>query len=326
MPPDSPLSEPPCTATAQGRPRRVGVELEMNGIGLEAITACVAETFGLVPEATGRYERRLRGDPAGPWQVEVDSSVLKRMGRQERTGEFGRSAESAIAYVVEAVMPVEVVTPPLPLARLAEVEALIVRLRAAGARGTSDKWIHAFGMQLNPEAPALDTRSVLAMLRAFLCLYEWLFARAEVDTTRRLTTFVDPFPTTYVRRVMAPDYAPDMAGLTDDYLRWNATRNRALDMLPLFAHLDRERVRAAVRDDRIKARPAFHYRLPNCEIGKPYWRLAESWNDWVEVERLAADPERLAACAAAYDAFLARASNRWLGDWKGEIGRRWLAR
>lgn len=319
-----PLAEPPWTLTEAGRPRRVGVELEMNGIGLEAITSCVARTFGLVVEETGRYERRLLGDPAGPWMVEVDSSVLKRIGRQRRTGEIGRSAELALAYVVEAVMPVEVGSPPLPLARLGEVETLIARLRAAGARGTSGKFINAFGMQLNPEAPATDAAAITAMLRAFLCLYDWLFARAKVDTTRRLTTFVDPFPTGYLRRVVTPGYAPDLGGLIDDYLRWNPTRNRALDLLPLFAHLDPDRVRRGVRDRRIKARPAYHYRLPNCDIDRPGWGMASSWNDWVEVERLAADPGRLAACAAAYGAFLARPGNRWLGNWRAEIERAWL--
>lgn len=39
----------------------------------------------------------------------------------------------------------------------------------------------------------------------------------------------------------------------------------------------------------VKARPAYHYRLPNCLIDEPDWRLAREWNTWVAVERLAAD-------------------------------------
>jgi hypothetical protein len=37
-------------------------------------------------------------------------------------GEVGASAEAAVALVVEAVMPVEVVSPPLPLGRLGQVD------------------------------------------------------------------------------------------------------------------------------------------------------------------------------------------------------------
>jgi hypothetical protein len=331
MPAAAVLAEPPWVRTDAGSPRRVGVEIEMNGIGLERVTEVVASTFGLMVERTGRYERRLCGDAAGDWIVEVDSSILKRMGRRERTpgtvlGEVEASAESAVALVVEAVMPVEVVSPPLPLGRLAEVERLIGRLRAAGARGTSDKVINAFGLQLNPEAASLRTAAITAMIRAFLCLHDWLAARARIDLTRRLTAFVDPFPKAYVQRVVDPAYAPDRRGLIADYLRWNPTRNRALDLLPLFAHLDEDRVRQAVRDQRVRGRPAYHYRLPNCDIHREDWTLAESWNDWVEVERLAADPDRLAACGAAYRGVLERPYARWLGNWAAEVERAWLGR
>jgi hypothetical protein len=326
-----PLAEPPWVATEGGQSRRVGVELEMNGVDLDRLAGVVAETFGLVPERVGRYERRLLGDPAGAWVVEVDSSLLKNMGRRARAagtlaGEVGASAEAAVALVVEAVMPVEVVSPPLPIGRLGQIEWLIARLRQAGAKGTSKRLVSAFGMQINAEAPSLETSALTAVLRAFLCLYDWLFARARVDLTRRLTVFVDPFPVAYVRRVVDPAYAPDEAGFVEDYLRWNPTRNRALDLLPILAHLDAERVRAAVRDDRVKGRPAYHYRLPNCDIHREDWTFAASWNDWVEVERLAADGDRLAGCGAAYADFLASAMRRWTGNWAAEVERAWLAR
>ncbi len=325
------LAAPPWSEVSSGRPRRVGVELEMNGIDLEQLARAVAESFDLVPERVGRYEWRLSGDRAGVWVVEVDSSVLKKMGRRERepgtvAGEVGASAEAAVALVVEAVMPVEVVSPPLPLRRLGEVERLIERLRAAGAKGTSERLISAFGMQINAEAPSLETPAITAILKAFLCLYDWLALRAKVDLSRRMTVFIDPFPLDYARRVVDPGYAPDQAGLIEDYLRWNPTRNRVLDLLPLFVHLDAARVRAAVRDDRVKGRPAYHYRLPNCDIHREGWTLAASWNDWVEVERLAADPARLAGCTEAYAGFLARAYNRWTGDWAAEVERAWLGR
>lgn len=324
-----PPAVPPWTVTAEGAPRRVGVELEMNGLALDAAAAVVAGTFGLATRPEGRYERRLTGDPAGDWLVELDFALLKRMGREAREpdtlgGELGRSAEQALALVSEIWVPVEVVSPPLPMARLAEVEALIARLRAAGAKGTADRVLNAFGLQLNPEVAATDAAHLTAVLRAFLCLHDWIVARRPLNLSRRMTTFIDPFPRGYVRLVADPGYAPDRDGLIADYLHWNPTRNRALDCLPLFAHLDPDRVAAAVQDDRIKPRPAFHYRLPDCEIDDPAWGLAGPWGDWVAVERLAADPARLAGCGAAYAAFLDRPVERWLGDWPAEIEARWL--
>ena len=71
------------------------------------------------------------------------------------------------------------------------------------------------------------------------------------------------------------------------YLEHNATRNRALDLLPLLAEMDEARVRARVNDPLIKPRPAYHYRLPNCSIERTTWSLAEAWNLWVVVEQVA---------------------------------------
>jgi len=77
--------------------------------------------------------------------------------------------------------------------------------------------------------------------------------------------------------------------IVDDYLQYNPTRNRGMDMLPLFKFIDKDRVLNGVKDERVNARPTFHYRLPNCEIEKPEWQLSRSWNIWCVVEHLAAD-------------------------------------
>jgi hypothetical protein len=71
-------------------------------------------------------------------------------------------------------------------------------------------------------------------------------------------------------------------------------------MLPLFTHLDEARVRAVVDDDRINARPTFHYRLPNCDIDNPGWNLDHPWQLWLEVEKLSNDESRLQEFCAAY--------------------------
>lgn len=325
------LKSPPWEFNVDGEIRRIGVELEVGGLELEEIAGLVADHLGLRKVPGGRYDYRLEGDAAGEWVVELDFALLKKLGRESYdnatiSGEISRSAEDVLATAARVVVPVEIVSPPLPMTRLAEVEALIEALRRAGTRGTSDRLVNAFGMQFNPEVPGEDPRLLTAFVKSFLCLYDWLLARAKVDLTRRLTSYIDPFPTHYVRKVVDPHYRPDLATLIDDYLLDNATRNRALDLLPLFLYLDPPRVRRIVADPLIKSRPTFHYRLPNCDIHNPDWGLYQAWNDWVEVELLAADEDRLTACCAAYSEFLSHPLDRWLGDWKQELETRWLAR
>ena len=324
---------PPLTKTSKGQERRVGVEIELSGLTITETAALVRETlFGaeggemLHP---GRYEIALRGDPAGDWQVELDFAFLKTLGRRERSpDDFGDAveelAEDLLRMVAERIVPVEVISPPLPLSRLAEFNTIIERLRSAGARGTTDDPTYAFGMQLNPEVPTTEVDSIRQYLQSFLCLEDWLRERAAVDLTRRLTFFAEPFPKGYVRTVVAPSYSPNRTQLIDDYLDANPTRNRTLDMLPLFTLLDEGRVRERVQDERIKSRPTLHYRLPNSEIDRPGWDLSAPWQDWLAVERLAADPARLGQLCAKYSAYLNNRLERLTGDWKLEC-QQWLS-
>lgn len=316
---------------SRGEPRRVGVELEMIGLELNDIAEIVARHLGLVISADGRYRRLLGGDPAGDWAVELDFDFLRRLGERERSDddlldELRDSAENLLKTVAELVVPMELVGPPLPMERLDEINELIGLLREAGAKGTSESFGYAFSMQFNPEVPSEEPAVITAYLQAFLCLYEWLFMRADIDRTRRITSYIDPFPSDYVRKVIRQDYAPDLDALIDDYLEHNPTRNRALDLLPLFLHLDEERVRAVSSDPLIKPRPALHYRLPDCQVHEPDWGLHVAWDDWLEVEALAADGPRLAACCKAYSEFLDKPLKRWLGDWAKRVSEQWLVR
>lgn len=324
------LPMPPQTLRADGAQRRVGVEIEFSGLHLDEAAAVVAQAVSGNVTSPGRYERSIDGDPAGAWQVEVDFTLLKALGRRERDGAelmdaAGDLAEDVLRLVAERIVPVEVVSPPLPLDRLGTVNGLIWELRAAGAQGTGEELAYAFGLQLNPELPATDVDSIRQYLQAFLCVEDWLRERARVDLTRRLTFFADPFPKAYARKVVARDYAPNLDRLIDDYLEDNPSRNRALDLLPLFLHLDPERVRAVVEDERVKPRPTLHYRLPNSEIETPGWDLGAAWGDWLVVERLAADPALLDDLCEEYAAFLAQPLERLVGDW-AQTTAAWLTR
>ena len=78
---------------------------------------------------------------------------------------------------------------------------------------------------------------ITAFMKSFALLNSWLRREASPDATRNLLGFADPFPADYVRRIASPDYWPDIAAFIDDYLAFNPTRNRDLDLLPLLHHL-----------------------------------------------------------------------------------------
>jgi len=193
----------------------------------------------------------------------------------------------------------------------------------AGGKGTRQSPLFAFGVHLNIEPPSMDVGTVLGYLRSFVCLLDWIIWRGDVDIIRRVTPFIDRFPKAYDILVTSPEYRPDWRRLIDDYLEYNPTRNRALDMLPMMARVDEDRVRDAVDDPLIKARPAFHYRVADSRVDEPGWSVRESWEHWLQVEALAADAEQLLDCCAAFQADRARVLHAVDRQWRSEV-ERWL--
>lgn len=318
---------PPRTLNASGDPRRIGVELEFSGMEIEDIARITARCLGGRIEQISSYEISVRDSILGDIGVELDYAYLKKLGRERdphaEVDDLDQLGESLLKLAAEQLVPHEIVSAPMAMADAWRLGELLQRLRAGGARGTGYAVSYAFGLHLNPELPDTEPATIVAYLRAFLCLFEWLRERSKVDLSRRVTPYIDPFEKEYVLLVLDKNYAPDLSTLIDDYLLHNPTRNRALDMLPLFSHLDEPRVRNAIDDDRIKARPTFHYRLPNCDIDNPDWSLAQPWRDWLQIEALACDPRRLEAARRGYLQHLrgpagglfhdwVRASSRWL--------------
>jgi len=296
----------------------------MIGLGVPEVSQVVAQRFDGRIEKKSRYEALVHGDPAGPWGVEFDFEYLKRKGREDASEDelialLDEAAESVVRTGAEIIVPVEVVSPPLAMPRLSDVQSLVADLRDAGARGTGDGLSYAFGLQFNPELPGLDAETIVGYLKAFLCLHDWLVKRSEPDLTRRLTRFSAPFPGRYLRKVIDPEYWPDLGQLIDDYLADNPTRNRSLDMLPLFLHLDEQKVRAMVEDPRVKGRPTLHYRLPNCEIDQQDWGIHHAWEDWLKVESLAADSARLQEVCTAYADWIDKPLAHLLQSWADEV-------
>lgn len=293
------LALPPQRLTADGRERRVGVEVELSGLSYESLVAWTAHYLGGEPRHRAYYET-LVTTADGEYLIELDSAQVKALDEEdldlpEPLAQIRDGAMDLIEAAAERIVPLEVVSPPLPLSRLWVMEALCDALRERGALGSRHAIYFAFGCQLNPELPALDADTILAYMRAFAGLYPWLRERQQPDLSRKFTFYIEPWPRRYLEVLTAPDYRPDIDQLVADYLRFNPTRNRALDMMPLWAHLRPDALRRIPRDARIKARPTLHYRLPDCDIDNPDWHFSRVWNDWLAVEAMVANPSLLEA-------------------------------
>ncbi len=320
--------EPPHPRAADGRERRVGVEIEFANLRCRDAAELVRERFGGELREQDPHRFEVAGTELGDFTVELDWRYVhgsdKFAGGGERPAGRGvadkleREFYTTLGDIGRLWVPVEIIAPPVPFGRLRELNAIVSDLRAADAEGTDEGLLFAFATQFNPEVPSLDHESILDHLKAFLLLSDWLRQEIELDIKRRLLPFIDPFPESYVRQVVDPGYRPSRDQLIDDYLEANPTRNRELDMMPLFSELDPERVRARVDDPLIKPRPTFHYRLPDTRLRDPEWSLATEWNRWVRVEQLADDEDRLRAAAEDYLA----GSNPWSPrEWIERIGR-----
>ena len=320
---------PPRRRNADGEERRVGVELEMSGISLEQIAQCVQSVHGGSIDARDRLLIEVREADFGDYRIEFDARWLhdRKKSDSEEVSELWaaveRYAEDALLGLAETVVPAELVCPPLPISQLARLDDTVTALREAGALGTGASVIYAFGLQFNAELPALDADTIRRHLQAFACLTDWLRDQEQIPPTRRLSPFIRDYPLAYLRLLLQPDYAPDMNGLIDDYLEHNPTRNRTVDMLPLFALIDEARVRAKVPDQKINKRPTFHYRLPNSEIDDAQWSLHAPWNRWVQVEALADDQARLKRWSAAWRTHDSENSIDFVG-WRDKVTQ-WLS-
>ena len=291
---------PPRPRAADGSLRRVGVELEYGGPDCVAVGGLLRDLWGGRLVVEGAKCVRVCGSELGDFKVELDWTAAHLADDLPPEGperDLGDRLKAGLATVIGNIgalfMPYEVVAPPVPFDRLDEFDRLTDGLRALGASDTRSDPTHAYALQLNPEVDSTDPADLLALLRAYLLSSEGLRADIGIDFTRRLIQLAQRFPEGYRRQVLEPAYAPDLRQFMADYVAANPSRNRELDLLPLFRWLDEEHLARLTDMKHVKARPTWHWRLPNCLLGDPAWSISREWNRWVEVERLAADRDRL---------------------------------
>jgi len=316
---------PPFTTNYRGEPRRLGVEIEFAAVSPGQAAECVKAIFGGEIARVTAHRYQVSGTSHGDFAVELDSQYIHRLETpsvspfisaevDEWLRWFQTSLGETIGHIAASVIPCEIVCPPMKLDDLHLLDQTVDALTRLGATGTRENLLYAFGAQLNPDIAHNDAAYVTSVLKSYVLLSPWLRDVIAVDMTRRVFAFADPFPKAYVRLVTSPSYWPDFVALIDDYLMHNPTRNRELDMLPLFSWLDEPRVRAIVPDARVKSRPTFHYRLPDANFGMAEWTITGEWNRWCEVERLAADCEKLRKVCEAFDEHERRLFKGWWSE------------
>lgn len=292
---------PPLLYNEAGRWRSVGFELEFSGLTIEQAGKALEKALGGELQQESVAKSVLHVEELGTFNIEIDWNYLKVKAAEEAEGQQEPSQWLDLLKQSAAILvPVEIVCPPIPLDRLESLSPMIASLRESGAVGTDDSMIAAYGLHINAEIPRLDATTLFAFLRAFSLLQWWLVDEHKVAFSRKLSPYIDLYPESYLNTLFSCS-GPSMDQLMSDYLAHNASRNRALDMLPLFSEIDDGRVSQAVDDDKIQGRPAFHYRLPDCRIEQPEWSLQNAWNCWLIVEQLA---EKSAAMEMLGEKFL----------------------
>ncbi|UOK69354.1 amidoligase family protein [Ancylobacter polymorphus] len=285
----------PAPLTRDGQARLVGVEIEFTRLSERGAAQCLSALIGGTVEEEDPHAFRLTGSRLGDIGIELDMRHVHpgREGPARRLGPLSLW----LGAVVSPLVPRELITGPLPVERLSELDGVVQALRTAGARGEGVILTDSLGLHFNVMPEATDAGTLLRLLQAYLVSEP---ALRQATLTSGLMRFhaPPPYAADYVRRVLSADYRPDLATLCADYVAANPTRKRSLDLLPLFLELFPDIGHRI--SGKVKPRAVLHYRLPLAYVGRPGWSLAADWNHWVAVEALADDPGRLTeACRQA---------------------------
>lgn len=285
--------QPPIMNNASGKPRTIGIELEFSGISMRDTESLLIDVLGgkIIDETSA--VRTIKTD-IGIFKVELDWGYLQRKAR-EKSRQVNDlpddNWDKILSKAAESIVPIEIVCPPLSCTQLKTLDPMLEKLRQSSAIGTSESIFAAYGTHINAEIPKLDASTLYRYLQAYCLLQWWLVDAHDINNTRRLSPFIDLYSEEYELKIFN-QINPSMKQLMDDYLKYNSSRNRALDLLPLLCEIDEEHVRSVVKDKKIRSRPTFHYRLPDCRVEDSSWSLAQEWNIWWQVEKLAYDDDK----------------------------------
>lgn len=297
-----------------GELRKIGFELEFGNVPIDEAAKIITDLYGGDVVKVQRFVQRVENTSLGTFTIEIDTRFLTEKGYQKPLQKLNidiskiqmgdetleSSLENLLEGVVSTVVPYEIGTPPVPITELHQLERLRLSLFQHEAKGTKDFPTNIFATHINPEVPDTEVITILNFIRSFLLIYPWMLRSADVALARRLSPYIDPFPDDYIELVLHMGYNPSVDQLIDDYHEYNPDRNRPLDLYPLFAYLKKDKVSQYADMGIVRERPTFHYRLPNSQIGQEDWSLEQVWNNWVTIENLAADRDKLQQMSRQY--------------------------
>lgn len=320
--------KPKVTQNYEDEIRHIGFELEFANIDIEDVLSILEEKFGFKVKKVNNYLFKI-DSKYGDFILELDFELLTQQRIPKNIKELSQkigvevkeedieNIENIIGDLSKDIVPYEISTPPLPLNEVSLIDNIIKELAKNHAKGTKHKIYYAFGLHINVEVISLDVKSLLDYTRAYLILQNYINKDAKIDLARKITPFIDNFKDDYIKHVLDETYKPTIDEFIEDYLEFNPTRNRSLDFLPVLAFINEDKVRAKLPKEKIKPRPAFHYRLSNSMIGNEGWEISEEWNRWILVENLANDKKSLNFLAKEYLTHLDNIIN--LTTWEGKV-------
>ncbi|MFD2531044.1 amidoligase family protein [Gracilimonas halophila] len=300
---------PPKIKNQDGKERSVGFEFEFTGVEMKDAAEMTSELYGGKVEQISGYEYAVNDSEFGDFSLELDASlflnkkyekVLKSVGLDVDKLKNKEKLEDTLRDMASTVVPFEIITPPIPISSLEQMDRLVEKLREWKAKGTGSSFFYAFGLHLNPEVPELSAESILHHLKAYVMMDAWIRKDANIDLARKITPYINEYEMDYIRFILQEDYKPDLKTLITDYFKFKNSRNRPLDLLPVFMFMDEKTTKGLLEEELTSARPTFHYRLPNCSIEDESWSLAEEWNRWLLVEQLANDEKSLDQYSRAF--------------------------
>ncbi len=278
----------------KNEPRHVGIEIEYSNLSLEKSAKLVSDLFGGNLHKITKYELELKDTKYGNFKFELDAQLLQKMQSDnlfdklsDIIGSVSHSIDDIVDKTSKGFVPFEIAAPPIPIKNLDEADKMIESLRLNGALGTTHSLYYAFGVHFNIEPPSQNIEDVLRLFKSFLIIQKWIEVQSEVDIARKISPYINDFPKEYIKKIVDIDYKPTKEEFLQDYIKYNPTRNRILDMLPQLAFWDEKEVRKHLPKEKINPRPTYHYRLPNSKVNLFRWNLSQEFQLWVIVEILA---------------------------------------
>jgi Putative amidoligase enzyme len=282
----------PTSHDREGNPRAVGVEIELGGLSEEEVAGIASNCLHGSVVKKGGSILEVKDTSLGDLEVYLDTAFKDHPNPAVKQAvEMGRS-----------VIPIEIVTEPIPVSDLPLLDTLVEALRAAGAQGTEDHLLNGYGVHFNVSVISLTAEDIVPVVRAFALVEDWLRSSDPIDFSRRILPFVGKYPRSFLDSVAEEAADWSLADLVRVYLEKTPTRNRALDLLPLLRQIDEESVVRILGEDAsaVKARPTYHYRLPDSRVGEPGWSIGKAWSTWCFVEQVAARQDLLDHLSVAW--------------------------